>query len=173
VISTSDFDAFTCARSMLRQQLKRLQMLTASEQLLLLEAAFLLGFARIATALLPFRVLAGWFSHVPTRLMQEAQPSECRKIGTAVERAARNVPWKAVCLPQAIAAKLMLSRRGYPAIVHFGVGRNAGGKLIAHVWVCCGDSIIVGRGGVPSVAPLAGFGNGPELPRSLMRSAEG
>jgi hypothetical protein len=144
-----------------------------SERLLLLEAAILLGFGRIATTLLPFRLLARWFDHTLTRPVSETRLNDRRKIGDAVERAARNVPWKAVCLPQAIAAKLMLSRRGYPSVVHFGVGRDPAGKLIAHVWVCCGDTIVVGRTGIPAVAPLTVFGNGPKLQRSLVRSAKG
>jgi hypothetical protein len=173
LISTSDFVAFTWARSMLRHQLKRLRALPVSQQLMLLEAALLLGFARIAIAIFPFRLLARWFRRALPRVAGEAQSGVCRTVGDAVERAARNVPWKAVCLPQAIAAKLMLSRRGYPSVVHFGVGRDPVGNLIAHAWVCCGDTIVVGRTGIAAVAPLAVFGNGPQLRRSLMRSAAG
>jgi hypothetical protein len=155
------------------QRLERLGMLTAAERFLLVEAVCFLSVARVAIAIFPFRILVRWFGHVPNDSPPEAPLSGCGEIGRAVERAARNLPWRAMCLPQAIAAKLMLSRRGYRSIVHFGVGRDPAGKLIAHVWVCCGDAIVVGRAGIPAVAPLARFGDDPSLSRSLAGAAEG
>src|SRR5882672_119089 len=45
-------------------------------------------------------------------------------IGWAVTRSARYVPFKAVCLPQAMAARVMLKRRGVFSVLHFGAAKN-------------------------------------------------
>jgi hypothetical protein len=45
-------------------------------------------------------------------------------IGWAVTRSARYLPFKAVCLPQAMAARVMLERRGVSSVLHFGAARG-------------------------------------------------
>jgi Transglutaminase-like superfamily len=72
--------------------------------------------------------------------------------------AARNVPWSAVCLPQAMAAKAMLARRGCGSSFHLGANYNAQGKLIAHAWLVAGGTVVVGAAGIGGVTPLARFG---------------
>jgi hypothetical protein len=52
-----------------------------------------------------------------------------------VTRAARYVPFKAVCLPQAMAARVMLARRGVASIMHFGAARGREKPLDAHAWL--------------------------------------
>lgn len=86
-----------------------------------------------------------------------ADAALARAVGDAVTVAARHVPWNAVCLPQAIAAKAMLARRGQASVVHFGAARS-GGELTAHAWLTAGDEIVVGEAGIADVAPLARLG---------------
>jgi hypothetical protein len=52
------------------------------------------------------------------------------EVGWAVTRAARHVPFNAVCLPQAMAARIMLKRRGVDSVLHFGarIGQNRIGR---------------------------------------------
>ena len=50
-------------------------------------------------------------------------------------RAARHVPFKAVCLPQAMAARVMLKRRGVASVMHFGAARGQEKPLDAHAWL--------------------------------------
>jgi hypothetical protein len=76
----------------------------------------------------------------------------------AVTVAARNVPWNAVCLPQAMAAKAMLARRGQGSALHLGASRDDGGGLTAHAWLEVGGEIVVGETGVADMAPLTRFG---------------
>ena len=71
--------------------------------------------------------------------------------------AARNVPWNAVCLPQAMAAKAMLARRGQGSSLHLGTAMAEDG-LAAHAWLVAGDEIVVGEDGLPDMTPLARFG---------------
>jgi Transglutaminase-like superfamily len=126
---------------------------------LLLEAVAWLAVARLAILLLPFRLLteiAGRASSAPTR---EADSRLAFRIGNAVDTAARIVPWRAVCLPRAIAARLMLARRGRGSVLHFGVGKGEGGALHAHAWLEAEGTVVVGRGGAASVTHLAQFGH--------------
>lgn len=57
------------------------------------------------------------------------------EIGWAVTRAARHVPFKAVCLPQAMAARLMLRRRGVDSVMHFGARVGYAKPIDAHAWL--------------------------------------
>ena len=85
-----------------------------------------------------------------------------RSISREIERASRNVPWDAVCLPQAMAGKWMLKRRNLPAIMFLGVAKeNAAAAaevkkikkgewqpgLKAHAWLKSGNYVVTGRQG--------------------------
>jgi hypothetical protein len=61
-------------------------------------------------------------------------------------------------LPQAIAAKFMLARRGCTSTLHFGVARDERAALIAHAWLEAGGFIVVGEDGVENFAPIAQIG---------------
>lgn len=56
--------------------------------------------------------------------MRTAQGRTAEEIGWAVTRSARYVPFKAACLPQAMAARVMLERRGVSSVLHFGAARG-------------------------------------------------
>ena len=62
----------------------------------------------------------------------------------AVETAARNVPWRAMCIQQGLALQWMLRRRGVDARLHYGIARDEIGELQAHVWVAAGDAVVIG-----------------------------
>ena len=59
-------------------------------------------------------------------------------------RAARHVPFRAVCLPQAIAAKAMLRRRGINSVLHFGVAKRSDQSLDAHAWLDAAGIAVTG-----------------------------
>lgn len=67
------------------------------------------------------------------------------EIRWAVEAAAANLPWKPVCLPQAVAAQWMLRRRGIRSTLYLGV--DPGRQLDAHAWVRVGDVVVTGAAG--------------------------
>ena len=68
----------------------------------------MLGLARLLVVTTPFRLIAPWLRRAPeTDFRNDALLARVR---WAVTIAARNVPWNAVCLPQAMAAKAMLAR---------------------------------------------------------------
>jgi hypothetical protein len=68
--------------------------------------------------------------------------AEARRVRWAVQAAATRLPWKPVCLPQAVAATWMLRRRGIHSTLYLGVDRATG--FDAHAWVRVGRVIVTG-----------------------------
>jgi Transglutaminase-like superfamily len=128
----------------LRLLLRRLTGPPGPRIALLLEATLRLLLARVVLVLIPFRTLARWLGTFvpPTDLrVAQAKSRSCaghaalaREIGWAVTTAARYAPFRAVCLPQAIAARMMLMRRGVPSVIHFGALKDGDG-LDTHAWL--------------------------------------
>jgi|SRR5271169_4960500 len=140
----------------LRRKLKTFLGMSSADRWLVCEAIVMLGMARFIVTTVSFRLVAPWLSRASyTRSYDEALLPRVRQ---AVMTAARNVPWNAVCLPQAIAAKAMLTRRGCRSSLHLGADLNAQGKLTAHAWLVAGDTVVVGAAGISCVTPLARFG---------------
>ena len=123
---------------------------------LLCEAALALALARLLIAAVPFRIVARWLALAPQTGPCDGQlaAAVCR----AVETAARHVPFQALCLPQAVAAKAMLARRGCGTTLHLGAGLTSPGTMAAHAWLEAGGQVIIGAAGKDGVTPLARFG---------------
>jgi hypothetical protein len=75
----------------------------------------------------------------------------------AVETAARNVPWRALCIQQGLALQWMLRRRGVDARLHYGIAKDEIGELQAHVWVAAGGSVVIGGAEAPRFKCVATF----------------
>lgn len=122
---------------------------------LIVEATVWLGLARFYIRWFPFRWLGPWL-----RRSEPASHSTelAARIGRAVLTAARHVPWQAACLPQALAAKLMLGLRGHGSTVHLGARFEESGDLAAHAWLTCGDKVVTGNADLPGYTPLIRFG---------------
>ncbi|MFZ5624935.1 MAG: lasso peptide biosynthesis B2 protein [Gemmatimonadota bacterium] len=71
-----------------------------------------------------------------------ATRDQARQIRWAIATAARQLPWKPVCLPQALAAQWMLRRVGIPSTLYFGIDPARG--YDAHAWVRAGQVIVAG-----------------------------
>ena len=136
----------------LRHLLRRLCHLDGRRRLLLVEASALLLLSRLVLIVVPFR-------HLAPRLGTLAQPEETHDapadqerpvaeiavdIGWAVMCAARHLPFKAVCLPQAMAAQSMLRRRQVASVMHFGVAKGAERPFGAHAWLDAAGVEVVG-----------------------------
>jgi hypothetical protein len=134
---------------------------------LLFEAALWLALARTSVLVVPFR-------HVARRIGSMTAPADglmagqlsahlatdvelVQDIGWAVTRAARYVPFKAVCLPQALAAKMMLRRRKVPGALYLGAARQATGGLEAHAWVWAAGVEVTGYPEAHSFTPVTCF----------------
>jgi len=151
----------------LPKPLRRFVRVSPRRRLLVVEAVLHLLAARLALIAIPFPRLAGWLgSFVPPndpRVLQRraaASPGAAAlaaEIGWAVTRSARWVPFKAVCLPQAMAAQAMLRRRGVASIMHFGAGKGTDKPLDAHAWLEAEGVEVTGYPVAPHLAELACF----------------
>lgn len=129
----------------IRRPLRRFGQVGARRRALVIEAVACLLAARLALIFVPFPRLGrrlGTFvppSDARALRAQTAGPEDdarlAQGIGWAVTRSARYVPFKAVCLPQAMAARMMLKRRGIISTLHFGAAKGKDKPLDAHAWL--------------------------------------
>lgn len=121
------------SRARARTLVRRFWRTAGSRKALLAEAAFFLALSRAALVGVPFRRIARRLgtlvapSALPVQAGRHRLPDQAHiatDVGWAVTAAARHLPFKAVCLPQAIAAKLMLERRGVACILHLGAATH-------------------------------------------------
>ncbi|HEY0733679.1 MAG TPA: lasso peptide biosynthesis B2 protein [Herpetosiphonaceae bacterium] len=121
--------------SLLRKWLR----LSPGERRLLLRAWLLLGVIRVALWLLPFRIV----HRLPARAQAASPCFSIEQIGWAVAIAGVYLP-RATCLPQALAAQVLLRRHGHAADLKIGVARDERGRLEAHAWVESAGRIVIG-----------------------------
>jgi hypothetical protein len=147
--------------------------LTSVDRRLLIRALPLVAGVRLALWVLPWRVTRWASARLASpgnrRVTDTAPAVDVEAVARAVSRAARRVP-RATCLTQAIAASVMLGRRGAPAAIRFGAARDPGGRFVAHAWVESGGRIVIG--GVTSPQRYASFPAAMALGSTAMASAE-
>lgn len=126
---------------------------------LMAEALLWLAAARIWLLVAPFRRVAEHLGDLAAADSpcpeQPEPPSEAAEIGWAVRRMAHYAPFRAVCLQQAIAAKLMLRRRGIGSVLRLGVSRDRAGAFQAHAWLDAGGVRITGYPVAPEFVEVA------------------
>jgi Transglutaminase-like superfamily len=138
-------------------KLARFAALPTAEQGRTVEAAFYLFAVRAVFGLLPLRRALQVFGIAASDAGRGGVSApQAELIGRAIERAARHVPFRAVCLQQAFAALLMLRRRGLPATVQLGLIRE-GNELKAHAWSLSGDVPVTGVARAVGYAAVAAF----------------
>ena len=137
-----------------RHRLRRFGQVDARRRLLLIEAIARLIAARAQLAIRPFPALAremgGFVAPRQANDLMEGKGTSLSDralagdIGWAVTSAARHVPFSAVCLPQAMAARQMLKSRKLSSVMHFGTPRDAAVPLQAHAWLDMGGVQVTG-----------------------------
>ncbi len=152
---------------LIRRLLRRFGQVDNRRRALLAEAVAYLFAARLALILIPFPRLARHLgTFVPpadpraVAVRAETAPDQMRlaeDIGWAVTRAARYVPFKAVCLPQAMAARVMLRRRGVSSVMHFGAAKGTEKPLDAHAWLDAAGVEVTGYPVAENFAEIACF----------------
>lgn len=136
----------------------------ALHRLRVLEAATALTLASAMLRLLPFRMVVRLIGTVESGRPAGATATNpiAVAVGRAVQAAARRLPWKPVCLPQALAASLMMRRRAIPSHLCLGVHRKDG-AIAAHAWlVADGPSggVVCGGAGAEQTVPIAALRSG-------------
>lgn len=125
----------------------------------------LLGAARAAVLVVPFRRIAPALGRVqgvaPYSVVVSAAAQErARQIARVIALAARYTPWTSNCFPQAIAARAMLGLCGLPHVIFFGLMRDADDADIkAHAWVTCGQVAVSGGDGHADYTAVGVFAN--------------
>ena len=128
----------------------------AAVKVMALEAVLLLLLARLLIKYVPMR---RWRHRLSTAQEPGGPPPEGRRLGRkvarVVRRVARHVPFRAVCLPQAVAAQWMLRRRGISSCLFFGARRRLrpatappenrpASGMDFHAWLTVGDACVLG-----------------------------
>lgn len=119
----------------------------ASDRLVVSEAFFWLGLARLAILVIPFRAIAPRLGKMGGSTPENAglqSQKIARQVSWAVRAASRHTPWQSRCLAQAIAAKMMLNRRGLASTLYLGLKKAGEKDLDAHAWLRHGDIILTG-----------------------------
>jgi hypothetical protein len=125
-------------------KLVRFARLDGADQWLLMRASVWLGVARLRLALTSFHQLSERLSNDAPDTCADPDPDFLLRVGVAVRAAANNVPWRSDCFPQAIAARMLLKRRGHASTIHLGVEKCGEGSIAGHAWLTCGDVVVVG-----------------------------
>jgi hypothetical protein len=127
------------------RRLRNFLRLRPADRLLLAKALLLVWGIRLGMWLLPFRVLRG----LQARLAQGPGGAEqvCHltpeTVAWAVAAVSRYVP-AATCLTQALAAQVLLARRGRAVELRIGVAKGDSGRLEAHAWLESQGAVIFG-----------------------------
>lgn len=119
------------------------------------EAAICLALARILIVFVPFRrwrkLIGVNFDQASPMLGQtSATPSDIVRatgIGRRVRNCAAKLPFRAVCLPQAMATRWMLALRGIPSQLFIGARRchDDEAEFVFHAWLMLGDECVSGQ----------------------------
>lgn len=133
----------------LLRKIRTLSTLSADEIGAFFEAAMLLAFARL---LVRFAPLKRWRNEVeiskpvtsPSASARSEQFAAALQVRRAINRASRNSPVEYVCLPQALSARWMLSRRGVPNELFLGTKIGTEETREFHAWLKAGKMMVTG-----------------------------
>jgi hypothetical protein len=126
-------------------QLRNFLRRSREERWCLFTALFWVACIRAGLWLLPFRIVRPIVESASRNPGPDvANELVAAQITWAISNAARFVP-RATCVTQALAARILLARRGLASEVCYGGGRLQG-RIIAHAWLESGGRVIVGGG---------------------------
>ncbi|GGD76063.1 hypothetical protein GCM10010911_37620 [Paenibacillus nasutitermitis] len=128
--------------------------------MLLLEAFFYLGWARILKAL-PFAKIApslGQRMEETTYTRERSNERLLVDIAKAIHMVSRHTLWESKCLVMAIAGMKMLGRRKIESTLYMGTARDASGHMIAHAWLRSGSIYLTGADEIKKYTVVAIFG---------------
>jgi hypothetical protein len=152
--------------SVIARKLHTLARVGMRRQALVAEAALGMLTARIALTVRPFHQIAVRFGTfvrpddprvAAPRTLSSADARVARDVGWAVRAAAPFMPFRSVCLQQAMAGHAMLRRRGIHSVIHFGAGRGTDRPLDAHAWLEAGGVKVTGYPVAANFAELGCF----------------
>jgi len=146
------------------KKLQKFTKLSTQEKKLFLEAYVTLGVMRAAILTVSFKRLTRSLKHEKKQKeltpLTPKQKELAKSIGQCIQKAASATPWESACLAQSLTAQHMLQKRGIPGVFYLGAAKDeeSKGKMKAHAWSQCGDTIITGGHGHEKFTILSVFG---------------
>ncbi|MCW3837670.1 lasso peptide biosynthesis B2 protein [Sphingomonas canadensis] len=134
-----------------REFLRKLRGYPVSEWRWMVEAGLSLAWARFLIRFVPFPRWRGRMGPIgegaPMPPLAGAQRATAYMVRRWVQRVAANASFTANCLPQAMAARWMLARRGIATELHIGArpGTRGDRPIDLHAWLLCGDLCLTGE----------------------------
>jgi hypothetical protein len=129
---------------------RKLISLTFSEWTACFAALATVTMVRIGLTLFPLRNVCGIVYSLNKALLRrslrKARASTVTPalIAKAVTVAARMMPVRTTCLPQALSAHILLAAHGFDSRLQIGIARSNAKPLAAHAWVELNGDVIVG-----------------------------
>jgi hypothetical protein len=123
-------------------RLAKFVQLSLAEKILLVKACLLVAMAAARLRMLPHRWNRSWIEGVD-EAGAPAPDDSAQKVAWAVAVVSRYVP-SGHCLPQAIAARILLRDMGYRSTVRIGVRKPSESEFQAHAWLECDGRVWVG-----------------------------
>ncbi len=136
--------------------------LSGKEFLLLFEAWVLLAAARLILIFAPFKKIAPLLGHLnkdEPSLSTTENKFTLTHLSLAIARACRYSFWRTQCFEQALAAKIMLRRRGIHSTIYFGVKHvdNGNKTIAAHAWIESEGITLTGAMGKDSFSIISSY----------------
>lgn len=134
--------------------------LSRADWLLLAEAGWWMGVARLAVVTLPFRwVMRAGGTHMAEspRELDPRRAEQVERVAWAVNTVRLFTPWDSNCLAQALAGARMLQRRGIASTIYLGVTAASPQELGAHAWLRCGAKVITGDRQLDTYTAVSSF----------------
>jgi transglutaminase superfamily protein len=119
------------------------------DKALFLKATMLLAGIRLGVSILPFATVRSVLTRLALvgigRTQQSADAAQMVEGAVwAVETAGRHFPAIGTCLYQALAAHVILARRGCRSNLRIGVRRGADGQFAGHAWLEKDGKVLIG-----------------------------
>jgi hypothetical protein len=147
---------------------RKLFALSWADRWLLAQVFVLLGIARLALRVVPFRRLARHLGPLQAETAADVSLehlAQARRVAVAIARVSPHTLWESNCFPQALTAKFWLRRRGIPTTLYLGVVLNKSDaddpshtSMEAHAWLRCGSFLVTGGRGHERFTVTAHFG---------------
>lgn len=129
------------------------------EKLFFIEVTFLLVVIKGMIVLLPFRMYRKMLGIQNENFVAKPVSNSTNiifSVARAIVRSRKVLPWKSLCLTEAIVAKILLRRRGVASTLFLGVNKE-NNSMTAHAWLCCGEIFVVGKKGVEKFKVVSTF----------------
>jgi hypothetical protein len=123
---------------------------------LVTDATWAVVTASLRIRLQRFDRVAAWATAGKNALSTDNSSESPAVVVRAIHACCRRMPWRTLCMEQALAGARLLKKRGYAVELHYGVALREG-ELLAHVWLRSADLDVLGCDIADQFVDLARF----------------